>query len=425
MLTYNEALAYLASLEPRGWRLGLDRMRAFVDRAGLTEMVSGSRTKYIHVAGTNGKGSVTAFVQSILVEHGFRTGAFFSPYVVDPRERVQFARDLIPENDYANIVEALRPIAESFSETDFGGITEFEFKTAVGLEFWRRMDCEWVAMEVGLGGRFDATNVITPACSVIVSIGLDHTAILGDTLAKIAYEKAGIIKPGVPVIVGSVPDDASAVIRQVASEADSPSFWYGQDFSAEWRADHAVIESEGATVSCKPSIAGEIQAHNASLAYKSTAMVVPDFETASAVRGLETAFVPGRYQLINAHGVRWVLDGAHNPAAARVLRDSLQHDFPGKQVFLTGMVGGHDPSVFYTELADTIKQAHVSPIYFHRALDPQIVAQAMSPIAPSTPHATLEEAIRASIRDAGSEGTIVVTGSFYLVGDVLRWLQRN
>ncbi|HEY0866603.1 MAG TPA: hypothetical protein VGE01_04465, partial [Fimbriimonas sp.] len=220
-MTYPEALAYVSGLEPRGWRLGLDRMQAFIDRAGLSQNVGrppgtdpagkpGAR--FIHVAGTNGKGSVTAFLQSMLVEHGYRTGAFFSPYVVDPRERVQFGRSLISESDFASVVAHLKPIAESFSETEFGGITEFEFKTAVGVEYWRRKRCEWVALEVGLGGRLDATNVVHPACSAIVSIGYDHTQILGDTLEKIAFEKAGIVKPETPLVVGDVPEPARRVI---------------------------------------------------------------------------------------------------------------------------------------------------------------------------------------------------------------------
>src|SRR6185436_18334668 len=229
-MTYDEALAYIASLAPRGWRLGLDRMQAFVDKIGMQDALGAEGgPQFIHVAGTNGKGSVTAYLQSILVEAGYKTGAFFSPFVYDPRERVQFGRELISKEDLAKLTEELIPIAESFSDTEFGGITEFEFKTALGFLYWKRKQCEWVALEVGLGGRLDATNVVTPKASIIVSIGLDHTNILGHTLAEIAYEKAGIIKPKVPVVVGQMPHEALEVIERAAAEREAPIWRYGKE----------------------------------------------------------------------------------------------------------------------------------------------------------------------------------------------------
>src|SRR5579885_2264045 len=137
-MTYEEALAYIAGLAPRGWRLGLDRMQAFVDKIRLQDSLGAAGgPQYIHVAGTNGKGSVTAYLQSILVCAGHRTGAFFSPFVYDPRERVQFDMEYISKGDLAKLTEELIPIAESFSETEFGGITEFEFKTALGFLYWK------------------------------------------------------------------------------------------------------------------------------------------------------------------------------------------------------------------------------------------------------------------------------------------------
>ncbi|RYG30258.1 bifunctional folylpolyglutamate synthase/dihydrofolate synthase, partial [bacterium] len=143
-MTYEAALAYIASLQGRGWRLGLDRMEAFVSFLGLDDFVAGrEECRFLHVAGTNGKGSVTAFLQSILVEAGHRTGAFFSPYVVDPRERIQIGRELIAKEELAAIVAELSLKAEEFTRTtDLGGITEFEFKTAVAFEAWRRAECE-------------------------------------------------------------------------------------------------------------------------------------------------------------------------------------------------------------------------------------------------------------------------------------------
>ena len=229
-MTYEQALAYIAALEPRGWRLGLDRMQEFVHRAGLDQSIGNpSGPQFIHVAGTNGKGSTTAFLQSILVESGYRTGSFFSPFVVDPRERVQFGRELIGKQELADLTEALIPVADSLTDSEFGGITEFEFKTAIGFQYWKQRHAEWVALEVGLGGRLDATSVVTPCASIIVSIGLDHMHILGDTRAKIAFEKAGVIKPGAPVIVGDLPPDALEVVTEVAQANTAPIWRWGHE----------------------------------------------------------------------------------------------------------------------------------------------------------------------------------------------------
>ncbi|MBC8064854.1 MAG: bifunctional folylpolyglutamate synthase/dihydrofolate synthase, partial [Chlorobia bacterium] len=229
-MTYEKALAYIASLETRGWRLGLDRMQEFANRLGLPGSLGEvGGPQFIHVAGTNGKGSVTAYLQSMLIESGYSTGSFFSPFVYDPRERVQIGRRLIPKSIFALLTEWIRPFGESLTETKFEGVTEFEFKTAMGFQFWKEMEAEWVALEVGLGGRLDSTNIVTPRCSVIVSIGKDHTHILGDTYHQIAEEKAGIIKPGVSVIVGEMPEEALLTILKIAQERGSEAWVFGRE----------------------------------------------------------------------------------------------------------------------------------------------------------------------------------------------------
>ena len=150
---YEQAMAYIAELAPRGWRLGLDRMEEFINLSGSLNQNITQKPKFIHIAGTNGKGSTTAMVQSCLVEQGYATGAFYSPYVVEPRERIQFGRDMISEEELSKIWEYLAPISEKLNDSEFGGVTEFEFKTAIGFEYWKRKPCDFVALEVGLGGR--------------------------------------------------------------------------------------------------------------------------------------------------------------------------------------------------------------------------------------------------------------------------------
>ena len=422
-MTYEEATAYIASLAPRGWRMGLDRMEALVQRAGLESCIGRpAGPQFVHVAGTNGKGSVTAYLQSMMVESGYRTGAFFSPYVNDLRERVQFGRQMIHRHDLARLTCKLMPIAESFTDTDYGGVTEFEFKTALGLAYWKERACDWVALEVGLGGRLDATNVVAPRACVVVSIGLDHTGILGDTHAEIAFEKAGIVKPGIPAIVGDMVPEAREVIEREASLRGAPLWLYGREVVVEpdRGARHFTVATPARShPNLRPGLVGKKQVHNLALA-------VAAFDAAGCFRqehavhkGVRAAFVPGRFEKRFYGGREVVLDGAHNIEAAVALADTIEDQYPGRRIVLvTGMVAGHDPSKFFEPLAHLVTRAHVAPINFHRALPPADVAlELYDQVATVETHASVFDALAAALQSAQDGELIVVTGSFYLVGE--------
>ncbi len=425
-MTYPEALNYLESLAPRGWRLGLDRMNEFVRRADLTSAIGPLAPKFIHVAGTNGKGSVTAFVQSMLVETGYWTGAFFSPYVYDTRERIQFNRNYIPEPVFAMLTQLLRPIAESLTYTEFGGITEFEFKTGLGFAFWKQLECEWVALETGLGGRLDATNVITPATCIITSIALDHMSVLGHSVEEIAGEKAGIIKAGAPVIVGELPLGAVGVVEAAAAELGAPIWRFGQEIVLEHAAISGSYHVTTPTAShrdLEPGLLGVRQPHNMALAVAAMDASGAGRTLRGYADGCLRASVPGRYEKRTYRGVPFILDGAHNPDAARFLVESLRKYEPGVKriVLLTGMVAGHDPADFFREFQGVVTSAHIAPIDFHRAVPPaelEPVVQSFIPRAES--HETALEALTAALDDAALEGLVLVTGSFYLVGEIGR-----
>jgi len=414
-------------MAPRGWRLGLDRMEEFVRRADLTAATGGISPKFLHVAGTNGKGSVTAYLQSMLVESGYWTGAFFSPYVYDPRERIQFNRTYISENAFAMLTQLLQPTAESLSETDFGGITEFEFKTAVGFAFWKELECEWVALETGLGGRLDATNVVTPVCSVIVSIGLDHTNVLGHTIEEIAFEKAGIMKPGKPVVLGEMPPAALEVIRKQAAQLACPLWHFGEEVRLEEHGDSFRVATPVAThEDLKPGLFGPKQAHNMALAVAAMDASGAGRTLKGYVDGAYKAFVPGRFERRSYQGVPFILDGAHNADAGRTLAENLRE--AGMQnkriVLITGMVQGHDPGEFFSEFAPLISSAHISPIDFHRAVSPQELKETVKNFVPRTEaYNSPAEALAAAVDDAALDATILVTGSFYLVGEIGRLLE--
>ncbi len=423
-MTYEQALSYIASLEGRGWRLGLDRMEEMIRRSNLTDSVGkSSGPQFIHIAGTNGKGSTTAFVQSILVASGHQTGAFFSPYVVDPRERIQLNRELITREELVAVTEKLIPIAESFSETDFGGITEFEFKTAIGFEFWKQKRCDWVALEVGLGGRLDATNVITPRASIVVSIGLDHINILGNTLAQIAYEKSGIIKPGIPVIVGNMSEEARNVILNEANERESPVWQWGRDI--RWIPEDRAVETPlGRHDGLAPSLIGPIQTHNLALAIAAVEASGAYTSEEALREGARLATIPGRFQVTTYQGRTIIFDGAHNPDSAQILVQTLAKEYPDRSVVLvTNMLAGHEPEEFYQTLRPKVKSVHVVPVDFHRSTPVESMVNKLSPIFKRVNgHQTPIEGLNAAVIEASVSDLVVVTGSFYLVGELLREL---
>ena len=421
-MTYQEALDYISSLEARGWRLGLDRMEEFARRLDLHGWLGEpGGPQFIHVAGTNGKGSTTAYLQSMLIESGYSAGSFFSPYVYDPRERIQIGRRLIPKKVFALLTEWIRPFAESLSDTRFEGVTEFEFKTAMGFQFWKEMEADWVALEVGLGGRLDSTNIVTPRCSVIVSIGMDHTQILGDSYAKIAAEKGGIIKPGIPVVLGEMPATASDVLLEIAARQGSEVWRFGHEVILN-QVDGAydVETPHGTHRDLCPGIPGVWQPHNMALAVAAMSLSGAMTTLGGLQRGARDAMVPGRMQMVQAFERSWLLDGAHNRESALALAESLASE-KRNIVLLTGMVLGHDPEAFYRALADLSDTAIFTPIDFHRTQSPDKLAEVASGMFNETLACpTLDAAMLAAIERTTEQDLIVVTGSFYLVGEVGR-----
>lgn len=401
-------------------------MEEFARRSGLiSSLGDGNSPKFIHVAGTNGKGSTTAFVQSCLEAQGFRTGAFFSPFVIDPRERVQYGREYIGKDELAEVATFLKPIGESLSETTFGGVTEFEFKTALGFEYWKRKQCEWVALEVGLGGRLDATNIIEPASTAIVSISLDHVNILGNSLREIAFEKAGIIKEGKPVVVGVVPPDALETIEQVANEKSAPIWRLGREVRWESRGGRVTISTPGYSVTVEPGLFGEVQHHNAAVALAALELGGAIRNIEHVVEGFRTASIPGRFQRVTFEGKQFVLDGAHNQDSAKVLAHLLSEAQIRPKICITGMLTGHVPEDFYSSLKGLVDEFYAVPIDFHRTMDPDDLERVLNAMGlRAKAFKTIEAALSAACSIEETEA-VLVCGSFYLVGDVMRLIQSQ
>lgn len=411
MWSFEEAVEAIRGLRHRGWRFGLDRMEELCRRLGVE---GGGSPRYLHVAGTNGKGSTTAFASSILGQR-LRVGATYSPYVYDVRERIMGPEGMISEEDFARAAWEVCQVGDAMEATEFGGPTEFEAKTAMGFWAWNHWDLDAVVLETGLGGRLDATNIVRSEVAAIPSIGLDHTKILGDTLEAIAGEKAGIFKAGAPAVVGSVEEDLWGVFDGVASAvgAGRPLI-----FGRDWILEGGELVWDGGRVFLGEGrrLRGPVQRGNSGVA--ALACLVGGFgvsaEDVSA--GVASAWLPGRFEVVSAGGRTWVFDGAHNREAAAALAAAMREDFPGRRATLIfGMLDGHEPGPLLRELAGVVERVLVVPINWSRTLAPEDLGGAARTVFGSVEEFwSVEEAVGA----LGGDELVLVSGSFYLLGEV-------
>lgn len=432
LLTYEEALNYMQGLRRFGIKLGNARFEALLERLGNPHR----QYAIAHVAGTKGKGSTTALIANVLTAHGFRTGSYYSPYVYDVRERVKIDGVMISREDFARHVSAIKPHIEALSETELGQTTEFELKTAVGFLHFAEQGVDFAAIEVGIGGRLDATNVVSPLATVITNIGLDHTAMLGDTHAKIAFEKAGIIKPGIACITATDEQSALAVIRQTAEERSArllevcegtcSSRRSSEPFAIHWQAD----EGETFTV-CTPryiyhglrtGLRGTYQRANAACAIGALELLAEAkgfaIEEAALNAGLEETVLPGRMQIVRSHPTL-LMDGAHNAMAAQALREEIGRIPHNRLLLVIGMVTGHDPEDVVGVLAPLATKVYATQPTWNKGHPAAEIAAAAqlhcSDVQVITPPLA---ATRTALADAAPDDLVLVSGSFYVVGDV-------
>lgn len=348
-----DPIAYINTPRWQASRLGLDRIRELLERLGRPQ----DRLKFVHVAGTNGKGSICAYLASILNAAGHRTGMFTSPYIERFEERIRVDGVMISPDELRDVTLAVREHAEAMAEETGDHSTEFELMTAVALEHFARCGCDIVVLEVGLGGRLDSTNVIdAPEACVIARIGLDHTALLGNTLAAIAGEKAGIIKEGSAVVSWPQESEAMAVIEHAAAEHGCelrvPDFAQLEEGAIRWEDGASPFRSFSYRewTDLRTGILGSYQPQNATVALEVVSVLrgrgwrIPD----EAVRaGVARTRWPGRFEIVEGgsspDGFAIVVDGGHNPQGARALADSLAEVFPGrKPVFVIGVLEDKD-----------------------------------------------------------------------------------
>jgi dihydrofolate synthase/folylpolyglutamate synthase len=391
-----------------GFKPGLETPRKLAEVAGSPQ----DRLRFIHVAGTNGKGSTCAFLESIYRAAGLRVGLFTSPHLVSFRERIQINRTLIPEADVARLAKELCSDIGGQPGTALLRPTFFEFVTVMALRWFAEQHCDSVIWETGLGGRLDATNIVTPLASVITNIAFDHTQWLGDTLAKIAAEKAGIIKPGVPVIISVDAPEALEIIRQRAAELAAPL---------------AIVNGAAPASSsyCKLGLRGGHQQVNAALAVATARALQPVLPVSESAiqRGLETVWWPGRFQVERtAGGQTLVFDGAHNPAGAAALRAALAAEFPAHEPALViGVLADKDWREVTRALAPLARRIYAVPVRSQRTLASETLAAACRELNPQA-QVQACPSLAEALQHCATAPFVVITGSLYLVGEALERL---
>jgi dihydrofolate synthase/folylpolyglutamate synthase len=420
-MNYSEAIQFLYGLQMFGANFGLENTRKLAALADNPQI----HLRFIHVAGTNGKGSTCAMLESIYRAAGLRVGLFTSPHLVSFRERIQINRQLIPESELIRLVEEIQPLLKQFPADNH--LTLFEVVTVMALKFFTEQKCDLVIWETGLGGRLDATNIVTPLASVITNIAFDHQQWLGDTLEKIATEKAGIIKPGIPVVTATEEKSALAVIEKTAREKNSPLVKVGQASRL------SPIKKEKSETGATPvlPLLGEHQKLNVALALATVEVLQEQISVAAEKirEGLAKVNWPGRLQLIEkTDGQKFLLDGAHNVASAKVLREALEKNFPAKErTLILGVLQDKDWREICEILSPLAGKIFVVPVASERSANPKDLAEICRTANPAE-EIFVCDSLKDAFEKTGSRGRsphqnfIVITGSLYLVGEALELL---
>ena len=422
-MTYEESLTYIHSLLRFGMKPGLARIEALLKRMGNPQRT----LRFVHVAGTNGKGSVCAMLSEILQCAGYKTGLTISPYITDFCERMQINSTPISHEELARQVERLKPLMEEISR-EGEPVTEFEAVTALAFRWFSEQGCDVVVLETGLGGRFDATNVIeTPLCSVITSIGLDHTDILGNTYRQIAFEKCGIIKPdGITVSYPQQEEDALAEIMRMAALRRN-TLRMGNAGALE--VNRMTVEGSDVVYGRLPlhiPLVGVHQHDNAitaveaAWALRSAGLAIEDIHIQ---KGIAKTKWPARLEMLSKKPLV-LLDGAHNPDGMRALVQTLKEVLTGRRIVaVMGMLRDKAYKEAAAVLAPLLEKAVCVTVDNPRALSGEALAEELRTHSVQTQAVkTLEEAISLAFEDVGEDDVLLVCGSLYLAGPARRQL---
>ena len=415
-MDYKQALEYINGVSWRTSKPGLERVTELLRRLGNPQVA----LRYVHVAGTNGKGSISAMLASVLKKAGLTVGLYTSPYVNRFNERMQINGKPIEDNEVAELVAEMKTHADAMDDHP----TEFEMMTAVAFMWFCRRKCDIVVLEVGMGGRLDATNVIAcPDCCVIANIGLDHTAVLGGTLEQIAYEKAGIIKEGSPVVMYQQYGEVMEVVRDVCAERNAeltvPDF---DDIHPEFDSRDGQVFSYGGEAYAIPLL-GEHQLKNAATVLETIGVLRRqgwEIEHEAVEAGLYAVSWPARFEIV--HSEPWfVVDGGHNPQCAQALRASILEYFPDdKRVLLMGVLRDKDYKGIVNALSPLFDAFVTVTPDTPRALPAAELAELFADTGKEVQVCeTVQDGVRTAMDIADElEGMVCACGSLYICGDI-------
>ncbi len=410
-MTYSDAIQFLYNLRWFGAKFGLTNTFKLAALAGNPQ----DHLRFIHVAGTNGKGSTCAMLESIYRAAGLRVGLFTSPHLVAFTERIQTNRRLISEAEVARLLMELQPLLKHFPPEEHP--TYFEVVTVMALLSFAAHKCDLVIWETGLGGRLDATNIVTPIASIITNIQFDHQQYLGETLPSIAHEKAGIIKPAVPVITATDAPDALEVIDQTARRQNAP-------LTVVPRAEAHSPPLDAIRL----SLLGEHQKMNAAVALATVRALEPLLPVSpDAIRaGLSRVHWPGRLQRVTLpSGQQVILDGAHNVGGAEMLAAALREHFPNaKPALLLGILRDKDWPRMCQILAPLAARILLVPVHSDRTAEPHGLAEACRA---ANPRAQVIEfsSLQAALADSARDPFVTIAGSLYLIGEAMELLHLS
>jgi dihydrofolate synthase/folylpolyglutamate synthase len=432
-----EAIAWIVGrMEKLGIKPGLKRMQMLMEKLGHPER----RLKFIHVAGTNGKGSTCAYLTSVLRACGYDVGTFTSPYLEKYTNRIQVNGEDIPDADLLRLVNDMLPVIDEIAETELGAPSMFEISTALAIMYFGKVAYpDYVVWETGLGGRLDSTNIVNPVVTVITNVGHDHMDILGDTIEKVAAEKAGIIKAGVPVITAARPHEGWSVIEQTAKAKKATLYSLGDQFDIANVTSQLDLQTFDFKGPFRPipgvpiSLNGEHQLKNAAVAVMTLevlrqyyACIVDDEDL---YKGLRETRWPGRLEMIS-NEPRILLDGAHNPEGAATLAAALQTVYSYRKLnLMMGMLSTKNHTGYLRHILPLVDTLIITEPDFHKKGDAEMLAELarellhdMNLQVDIVVEREWKRALEILTSRTEQDDLAVVSGTLYLISDVRSWI---
>ncbi len=415
-MTAQEAIAYIESVSWKGSIPGLERPQELLRRMGNPE----KQLKYVHIGGTNGKGSTAAMVSTILRKAGYKVGLYTSPHIYCFNERIQMDGENISDEDLAAVTEYVKPLAQSMEDVP----TEFELVFCIAVEYFKRKGCDIVVTEVGMGGELDATNVIpAPEVAVITNIGLDHTGFLGNTVEEIARTKAGIFKEGCTAVIYPSCPAVEAVLEDICNEKQIPC--RKADFGTITSLTHSL---EGQTFDCGARkglylpLLGQHQQFNCCMALNVIDVLLEKgwhITEAQLREGLKATFWPGRFHIMGRDPL-FIIDGGHNPQCLEALVKNIEDYLAGRRIIgLTGVLADKDYGDMYKPVLPFVEQFVCITPPNERKLEAAELAQHLQAVgAKATPSQTIAQGVQTAKQLAGNDGVVLCFGSLYSIGEI-------